>query len=309
MRIAVIGAGAVGGYFGGRLALNGNDVVFLVRGKTLQALRSGPLRVGSVKGDFDVKVQATDDPEAVGEVDVVLVAVKTWQVPEAASAIQKMRRRDSVIVPLQNGVESPAQLAAIAGPGRVAGGFCAIVAQRMGPGHIGHVGGEPYIAFGEIERLDRGDCLEELRDAFGAAGVHCEIPADIVAAMWMKFLFITPWGSLGAMTRLPVGPLRAAPESRAKLVQALHELAEIARARGIGLGRDSVDKTLAILDGLPEDTTASMQRDIMAGRPSELEGQTGAVVRFGKMAGVATPIHESIYAELLPLERRARGLA
>jgi 2-dehydropantoate 2-reductase len=309
MKIAVIGAGAVGGYFGGRLALNGNDVVFLVRGKTLGALRSGPLRVESVKGDFDVKVQATDDPEAVGDVDVVLVAVKTWQVSEAASAIQKMPGRDSIIVPLQNGVESPAQLTAIAGPGRVAGGFCAIVAQRMGPGHIGHVGGEPYIAFGEIGRLDRGDHLEELRDAFGAAGVHCEIPADIVTAMWMKFLFITPWGSLGAITRLPVGPLRAAPESRAKLVQALHELAEIARARGIGLGCDSVDKTLAILDGLPEDTTASMQRDIMSGRPSELEGQTAAVVRFGKMAGVATPIHDSIYAELLPLERRARGLA
>jgi len=309
MKIAVIGAGAVGGYFGGRLALNGNDVVFLVRGKTSEALRSSPLRVESTKGDFEVLVRATDDPEAVGEVDVVLVAVKSWQVPEAAASIQKMPRQDSVIVPLQNGVEAPVQLAAVFGARRVAGGFCAIVAQALAPGHITHIWGEPYIAFGEIERLVERGRLERLRDAFAGAGVHSEIPSDIGAAMWMKFLFITPWGSLGAMTRLPVGPLRTSPEFRARLVQALQELAEIARARGIDLGRDAVDKTLAILDGLRDDTTSSMQRDIMAGRPSELEAQTGAVVRFGRLARVATPVHDSIYAALLPLERHARGEA
>jgi 2-dehydropantoate 2-reductase len=124
--------------------------------------------------------------------------------------------------------------------------------------------------------------------------------------MWEKFLFITPWGSLGAATRLPVGALRSAPESRARLVAALDEVAEIARAEGKAFREGAVAKTLGILDGLPAETTSSMQRDIMGGRPSELEAQTGAVVRFGQKTGVPTPIHDAIYEELLPLERQAR---
>jgi 2-dehydropantoate 2-reductase len=309
MKIAVIGAGAVGGYFGGRLALSGSEVVFLVRGKTLEALRAGPLRVESLKGDFEMKVRATDNPAEIGAVEVVLVAVKSWQVPEAADAIQKMPGRESVVVPLQNGMEAPAQLAAVIGPGRVAGGLCRIVSQTLAPGHISHSWAEPSIDFGELEPLARGDRLEQLRDAFLAADVRCDIPRDIAVAMWEKFLFITPWGSLGAVTRLPVGPLRSAPELRGRLVQALREIAEIARGEGTDLGADRINKTLAILDGLPEESTSSMQRDIMAGRPSELEAQTGTVVRFGRKTGVPTPVHDSIYAELLPLEQRARGQA
>jgi 2-dehydropantoate 2-reductase len=309
MRIAVIGAGAVGGYFGGRLALSGNEVAFLARGKTLVALRSGPLRVESIKGDFEVNVRATDDPAEIGAVEAVLVAVKAWQVPEAAAAIQRMPARDSIFVPLQNGMEAPAQLAAALGPGRVAGGLCRIVSEAIAPGRISHYWAEPSLAFGELEPLENGERLERLRAAFVAAGVRCDIPGDIAAVMWEKFLFITPWGSLGSVTRLPVGLLRSAPETRARLVAALQEVAEIARAEGSELGAEKVMKTLAILDGLPEETTSSMQRDIMAGRPSELEAQTGAVVRFGRKTGVATPVHEAIYAELQPLEQRARGRA
>jgi 2-dehydropantoate 2-reductase len=309
MTIAVIGAGAVGGYFGGRLAVSGQDVTFLVRGKTLEALRVGPLRVESVGGDFEVDVSATDDPAEVGAVDAVLVAVKAWQVPEAAAAIQRIPGGKSVVVPLQNGMDAPAQLAAVLGPGRVAGGLCRIAAKANGPGQIDHFWAEPSVAFGELEPLGNAEVLAQLRDAFVAAGVRCDIPRDIALAMWEKFLFITPWGSLGAVTQLLVGPLRTAPDSRARLVQALREVAEIARAEGSDLSAESVNKALAILDALPADTTSSMQRDIMAGRPSELEAQTGAVVRFGRKTGVPTPVHDSIYTELLPLEQRARGLA
>ncbi len=309
MKIAVIGAGAVGGYFGGRLAFAGSDVVFLVRGRTLEALRTGPLRVQSIAGDFEVNVRATDDPAEVGEVDAVLVAVKAWQVPEAAAAIQKMPGGNSVAVPLQNGIEAPAALAAMLGPGRAAGGLCRIVAKADGPGRIDHFWAEPSLAFGELEPLANAGVLAQLRDAFVAAGVRCEIPRSIATAMWAKFLFIAPWGSLGAVTQLPVGPLRTAPDSRGRLVQALNEVAEIARVEGSDLGTDSVSKTLAVLDALPAETTSSMQRDIMAGRASELEAQTGAVVRFGRKAGVPTPVHDAIYAELLPLEQRARCLA
>ena len=306
MRIAVIGAGAVGGYFGGRLALSGNDVVFLARGKTLEALRSGPLRVESIKGDFELNVRATDDPAEVGAVDAVLVAVKAWQVPEAAAAIAKMPDRNSIVVPLQNGMEAPAELAVVLGPGRVAGGLCRIVARVIAPGRISHYWAEPSVAFGELEPLVNGERLGQLRDAFAGADVRCEIPGDIAKAMWQKFLFITPWGSLASVTRLPVGPLRSTPDLRAHLLEALNEVAAIARAEGSDLGPECVNKTLAILDALPEDTTSSMQRDIMAGRPSELEAQTGAVGRFGRKTRVPTPVHDAIYAELLPLERKAR---
>jgi 2-dehydropantoate 2-reductase len=308
MKVAVIGAGAVGGYFGGRLAAAGNDVAFLVRGKTLEALRTGPLRVKSINGDFEMKVPATSDPSEIHGPDAVLVAVKAWQVPEAAEAIRKMTGNGSVVIPLQNGMESPQQLAAILGSGQVGGGLCRIVAQTVGPGEIHHRAAEPSIEFGELEPLRNPERLEQLRDAFATAKVRCQIPRDITLAMWEKFLFIM-WGSLGAVTRLPIGPIRSSPELRARLVAALEEVAQIARAHGKNLNAETISKTLAILDAQPAETTSSMQRDIMSGRPSELEAQTGAVVRFGKSKGIATPVHDWIYGELLPLEKRARGLA
>lgn len=306
MKIAVIGAGAVGGYFGGRLALGGNEVVFLVRGKTLEALRSAPLRVESISGDFEVAVGATDRAEEIEDAEIVLVAVKAWQVPEAAAAIEKIPSRQSVIVPLQNGMEAPEQLAAGLGWERVAGGLCRIVSETVAPGHIRHYWADPSVAIGDLRPLRQKNRLDQLRDAFRTAGVRCDVQKDIKAAMWEKFLFIAPWGSLGAITRLPIGPIRGASESRARLLAALEELAAVGRAEGVDL---EVAKTLGILDRLPADTTSSMQRDIMAGRPSELEAQTGAVVRFGRKLGVPTPVHDSIYAELLPLEQHARGLA
>jgi 2-dehydropantoate 2-reductase len=308
MKIAVIGAGAVGGYFGGRLALSGNDVIFLVRGQTYEVLRAGPLRIASINGDFEVNVRVTDNPAEAGVVDAVLVGVKAWQVPEAGTAIQRMPGCESVIVPLQNGMEAPAALAGVLGPGRVAGGLCRIVARATGPGQIDHFWAEPSVAFGELEPLRNGAALRSLCEAFVAAGIRCSVSRDIRRAMWEKFLFITPWGSLGAVTRLAVGAIRTDPELRIRLVQALREVAEIARVRDSDLGPEGMKKTLDILDGLPADSTSSMQRDIMAGRPSELEAQTGAVVRFGRESAVPTPVHDEIYAELLPLEQHARGL-
>ena len=306
MKIVVIGAGAVGGYFGARLAASGNEVVFLVRGKTLEALRTGPLRIKSIQGNFETSVRATNDPTEIEAAEVVLVAVKAWQVPEAAEAIAKMQGTHSVVVPLQNGMEAPGQLASLLGPGRVAGGLCRIVAEATGPGEIDHYWAEPSVDFGELEPLRNAERLEQLRDAFATAKVRANLASDIGTAMWEKFLFIAPWGSVGAVTRLPIGAIRSDPQLRERLVAALHEVADIARKEGSDLTQERIDKTLAILDGLPPDTTSSMQRDLMAGRPSELEAQTGAVVRFGRKAGVPTPVHDAIYRELLPLERGAR---
>jgi 2-dehydropantoate 2-reductase len=307
MRIAVIGVGAVGGYFGGRLAQAGEEVALIARGEHLQALRQHGLKVDSIKGDFIVQPSlATDDPRQVGIVDVVLVGVKAWQVPEAAQAIQPMIGPETFVVPLQNGVEAPDQLAATLGTEHVLGGLCKIISSLVEPGHVRHAGIEPYVAFGELDNHS-SERAERLQRAFEHAGVVADIPADIQVAMWEKFLFIASFSGIGAVTRAPAGVLRSLPETRQMLEQAMGEVLNVARGRGIALPEETVAGALALVDSMPPGGTASMQRDIIAGRPSELEAQNGAVVRLGQESGVATPLHAFIYHNLLPLEQRARG--
>lgn len=308
MRIAVIGAGGVGGYFGGKLAHAGVDTTFIVRGRTLSALRANGLRVDSIRGDFTVPaVQATDDPSTVGQVDAVLIAVKAWQIPEAARALLPLLGPDTVVVPLENGLEGPAQLAATVGREHILGGFCSIVSYIVEPGHIRHTAAEPLVAFGELDHT-RSPRVERLRAAFESARVDALTPADIQSAMWTKFLFIAPMSGLGALTRVPIGVWRSMPETRALAVAALHELLALAAARGVTFTDDTIDLTLARYDNLPPEATASLQRDVMEGKPSELDAQIGAVTRMGRESGVPTPVHDVIYAALLPQERRARGL-
>jgi 2-dehydropantoate 2-reductase len=310
MRIAIYGAGAVGGYFGGRLAEAGEDVVFLARGEHLRAIGDHGLRVTSIAGDFTINpAHATDRPADIGPVDAVLVCVKAWQVPAAALAMRPLVGPHTFVVPLQNGVEAPEQLAAVLGAEHVLGGLCRIIAQVAEPGHIRHSGAEPYIALGELEGgLRTTGRAERLRDAFARArGVTVEISPDIRAAMWLKFLFIASMSGVGAVTRVPIGVVRDRAETRRMLEQAFEEIAAVAAALGVGLPANAVEETMAFVDTLPQDGTASMQRDIMAGRPSELETQNGAVVRLGRRTGVPVPLHAFIYQALLPLELRARG--
>jgi len=297
----------VGGYFGGRLAQAGEEVVFIARGERLRALRDQGLRVESPKGDFAVQpVQATDDPAQVGMVDVILVGVKAWQVTEAAQVMGPLVGPETFVVPLQNGVEAPDQLAAVLGAGHVLGGLCRIVSSVVEPGHIRHAGLEPYVAFGELDSRP-SERAGRLREAFARAGVTAEIPPDIQVAMWEKFLFITSFSGVGAVTRAPAGVLRSLPETHQMLEQAMHEVLAVARAREIALPEEAIPRTLTLIGNLPPGGTASMQRDVMEGRPSELESQNGAVVRLGQEVGVATPLHAFIYHSLLPLELRARG--
>jgi 2-dehydropantoate 2-reductase len=306
MRIAVFGTGAVGGYFGGRLAQAGEEVVFIARGKQLRALRGQGLRVDSVKGDFVLHpVQATDDPTQVRTVDVVLVGVKAWQMPEAARAMRPLVGPETFVVPLQNGVEAPDQLAAVLGAEHVLGGLCRIVSLSVEPGHIRHAGLEPYVALGELDNQP-SERAQRLREAFTRAGVTAEIPPDIQVALWSKFLFIASFSGVGAITRSPAGVLRSLPETRRMLERAMQEVLAVARARQVALPEEAIGQTMALIDSLPPDGTASMQRDIMEGRPSELESQNGAVVRLGHEVGVDAPLHTFIYHSLLPLELQAR---
>jgi len=307
MRIAVFGAGAVGSYFGGRLIQAGEEVALIARGEHLQALRDCGLRVDSVAGDFAVRpVLATDDPAQVGAVDAVLLGVKAWQVTEAAEAMRPLVGPETFVVPLQNGVEAPDQLAAALGAEHVLGGLCKIISSRVGPGHIRHAGMVPYVAMGELDNRP-SERAERLRRAFERAGVTAEIPPDIRVAMWEKFLFIASFSGVGAVTRAPAGVMRSLPGTRHMLEQAMGEVLAVAHARGIAVPEEAISRTMALIDGLPPGGTASMQRDIIAGRPSELETQNGAVVRLGQEAGAATPVHTFIYHSLLPSELQARG--
>jgi 2-dehydropantoate 2-reductase len=309
MRIAMIGAGGVGGYFGGKLAHGGADVTFIVRGATLEAMRSKGLRVDSIKGDFVIEdPNATHDPTSVGKVDAIFVTVKAWQIAEAANQINPMLGDDTMVIPLENGINAPEQLAAIVGSQHVLGGLCGIVSFIAAPGHIRHIGADPFIMFGELDNR-RSTRVEALRDECVRAGVQADIPADIHHALWSKFVFIAPMSGIGAATRVPIGVWRAMPEPRELATRAIREIVDVARARGVDLGGNAaIDRTLARFDGLPPESTSSLQRDIIDGKPSELDAQLGAVVHLGRESNVATPVCEMLLGLLLPQERRARQL-
>ena len=308
MRIAIFGTGGVGGYFGGRLAQSGEDVTFIARGDHLRAIQKKGLKVDSLNGGFVIDpAKATDNVNEVGEADLVIVGVKAWQVPKAAGAMKPMVGPKTTVLPLQNGVDAVGQLTAELGPDRVIGGLCKIVSFVVGPGHIRHAGFAPSVVIGESDNR-RSDRVVAIVNVFNHAEIETTIAADIEAALWMKFLFIASFSGVGAIANAPAGVLRTDPELRARMVHAMEEIFALAQARGITLPPDAVETVMAGVNALPEDATSSMQRDIAAGKPSELESQNGAVVRMARESGVEVPTHEFIYAKLQPLEERARPL-
>ncbi len=248
-----------------------------------------------------------DEVKTLEPVEMILVAVKAWQAPEAAEKIRPLIGADSGVIYLGNGVDAPGQLAQALGEAHVLGGLTRISAALVGPGHIRHAGIDPFIAFGELDgRPSRR--VERLKAAFAEAqGVTVSVPDDILAAMWEKFIFIASISGIGAVTRVPAGALRSVPESRALLAAAIQEVTAVGKARGVRLADNIAARTLAFIDRMAAGVTASMQRDIMDGKPSELASQSGAVVRMGRETGVPTPAHEFIYSALLPQELKARG--
>lgn len=308
MKIAVYGAGAVGGYFGGRLAQAGQDVTLIARGAHLDALLQYGLRVQSLQGDFTLHpVKATGDPQTVGTVDLVLCCVKSWQVSTVAAFMQPLLGEQTVVIPLQNGVEAHTTLADVLGADRVLPGVCRLISMIETPGQIRHTGAAPYLSFGEVDgRSSRR--AEGIAKVFATAqGVTVEVSRNILADLWKKFMLIAPWSGIGALTRSPIGVIRSIPETRDLLTGSIREVFEVARASRVDIAEDVMEGIVGFIDKLPPDGTASMQRDIMAGRPSELHEQSGAVVRFGAKAGVPTPINRFVYHSLLPLEQNARG--
>lgn len=307
MRIAIYGTGGVGGYFGGVLARSGQDVTFIARGEHLKALQNNGLAVHSIKGDFHLPVvKTTDKPGYIGQVDVIFVAVKAWQVPEIAPNILPMLAPHTVVIPLCNGVEAQDQLGSILGKDHVLGGLCRISTFIAAPGVIQHAGIEPYIAFAPLAG-EPTPTVKEIHQALLACGLKAEIPGDILAALWEKFIFIVSVSGLGAITRMPSHIFRSIPETRQMLLQAMQEVYQIAVSKEIKVAPDIVGKTTAFIDSMGPGVMASMQRDIMENKPSELDAQCGTVVRLGIETGVPVPVNTFIYHALLPQELKARG--
>ncbi|MDE2980540.1 MAG: 2-dehydropantoate 2-reductase [Gemmatimonadota bacterium] len=309
MKIAIYGAGGAGGYYGGVLARTGQEVALLARGDHLAAIRNSGLRVRSPRGDFLVRpAAATDDPGEIGPVDVVIVAVKSLHLPAVRDGITPLLGPETLVVPFLNGVDAPEALVPAVGRARMGKGLTRIMSEIAAPGVIRHIGVDPYVAIGEWDGTPSAR-VEALVAALRDAAVDAEVPSDIDAALWLKFLFICSVGGVGAACRMPLGPVRTLPETRALLWRAMEEIVAVAAAHGVSLPDDAVSFAMNTVDTFPAEGTSSLQRDIVAGVPSELDAWSGAAVRLGAEAGVPTPVHSFIHSVLLPAELEARRAA
>ena len=307
MRVAIYGTGGAGGYFGAQLARSGEDVTFIARGNHLKAIQAHGLCVETPAGEIVIEpAKATDDPTQIGPVDVILLGVKAWQVEEAAKNMQPMIGSETFVVPLQNGVEAASQAAAVLGAEHVVGGLCGIFSWVVAPGKIRSISTTTFIKFGELNN-SRSERVERLRQAFDKTSIKADIPADIHKALWEKFLLVTAFGGVGAVSRAPIGIMRTMPETRALLEQCMKEAYAVACARRIQLNDTVVADSMGYLEKLAANATTSLQRDIADGKPSEIDYWNGAVVRQGQAVNVSTPVNEFIYHSMLPQELRARG--
>ncbi|MFF5802048.1 2-dehydropantoate 2-reductase [Streptomyces sp. NPDC012746] len=330
MKVAVIGSGGIGGYFGARLAGAGHDVHFVARGAHLAALREHGLTVTGPGGTTTLpRVSASDGTDGTddtagagstdgaggsegggrtGPVDLVLLAVKTWQLGAALPLLDPLVGPGTAVLTLQNGVTAPEETAAAVGRAAVLPAVAKIITMLDGPGRIRHVGGAGSLTFGEWDNRD-SERVRRIRDAFTGAGVPVTVPADIWAELWAKLLFVVPFGGLGAATGATIGELRTRPGTRQLLADGMAEVRLVAEAHGVTLPAGIIEETLAFVDAQPAEGTSSLQRDIAAGRPSELDAWTGAVAGLAARAGVAAPLHGFLHQLLALREDRARAEA
>lgn len=300
MRIAVFGAGAVGGYFGARLAAAGEDVTFVARGSHLAAIRKTGLRIESPNGDLTIHpAQATDDPASIGVVDYVMFAVKLFDTEAVARACKPLVGPDTTVLALQNGVETEEILGDVLGAQHVMGGTVYIAAVITEPGLIRQTGAFARMVFGEMDGSlsPRGLTFEA---ACKKAGVDAVFSPQVLTDIWMKFIVLAALSGVTTVTRKPVGLLRADPDTRMLLQTAIAEAAAVGRAHGVTLPDDAVQRQMAVLDGWPPEMVASMLHDLQSGKRMELDHLSGAITRLGWKSGVQTPVHDTLYAALKP---------
>jgi 2-dehydropantoate 2-reductase len=306
MKIAVMGTGGVGGYYGGLLAQHGHEINFIARGAHLKAIQDNGLQVKSIHGDFQVKpAQATDDPAQVGPVDLVLFCTKTYSTDEAVHLIKPLVAPDTTVLPLQNGIDAADRIGAVVGMEHMLGGVTWISSAVEAPGVIKQVSQFRRVVMGELDGQVTSRA-QAVHKAFEETGITAELSENVLKISWTKFVFISAASSLGSLTRLSIGEYRSVSEARAMMTNLMREVESIARAQGVDLDQDVVQKSLDFVDNASPQIKPSMQLDVEAGRRSELEAMIGVVGRKGRELGVPTPIADMVYASLLPGEVVAR---
>ena len=298
MKIAVMGAGGVGGYFGARLAKSGEDVSFVARGNHLAAMRADGLQVNSGNGDVLIKpVKATDKPAEIGAVDLVIVAVKLWSTEQALADARPLVGTGTAVVSFQNGVVAADAITEAFGKERALGGVSNIGAVIEKPGVIRHTGTMASLTFGELDGTTTPR-VQIFLEACTKAGITARATDDIQKAIWEKYVFLVAASAMTSLTHLPLGPVREDPDTRALAAQIMSEVYSVGKAKGVRLDADLVDKLLQRLDGLPREMVASMLGDLERGNRLELPWLSGGVVQMGKALGVATPANGFVYAAL-----------
>ena len=297
MRIAIMGAGGVGGCLGGLLGKAGNDVWLIVRGEHLEAIRANGLKLVRPDTEFVVQVNATDNPAEVGPVDLVLFTVKTYQNRHVITTLKPLMGHETSVITLQNGVESHEQLGAVLGPSNILPGAYWASSHILSPGVIGE-DVPAQISFGEI---DDTDSLRspDIRKVFRDAGIETEISLDPLQVLWEKFIVLSALAGITSAAQTRPKELLKYPDARTMFCNAMEESLAVGLAKGINLPDNLVQDSLKYIESLP-DFQNSMHGDYEAGRPTELEALSGAVIRLGKQIGVKTPVHEFLYSVLLP---------
>ncbi|UAB85589.1 2-dehydropantoate 2-reductase [Zunongwangia sp. SCSIO 43204] len=306
MKILVYGTGGVGGYFGGRLAQAGHDVTFMARNESLKAIKENGLIVKSVNGDFTVKpAKATDDISEIESPDLVIFGLKSWQIKDAAKHLKSIITEETMVLPLQNGADNMEKLQEVLPKKNVLAGFCRIYSKKEAPGVINHFQFDPEIIFGELDN-EKSERVLKLKEIFNNSGFKGIVPDDIHKAIWKKFSFIATVSGLGGLTRVSIGKMWQDDYLQGILKKTGLEIQAIAQAKGVDFNDEDVAQLFQFIGNQGMTATASTQRDIMAGRPSELGNFNGYVVEQGKKLGVDTPVNEFIYRALLPMEKEAR---
>src|SRR5680860_285943 len=307
MKILIYGIGGVGGYFGAKLAKAGYEVTMIARGKHLASIRENGLEVESINGDFRVFPKlATDNLEEVSKPDLVILGVKSWQIEEAAALIKPIIGEETMVLPLQNGANNVEKLLKILPEKNVLAGLCFIVSFIESPGKIKHASFEPLITFGEIDNI-MSPRIKKVQEIFNNSEITNNIPEDIQLEIWKKFLFIATISGIGGLTRVPIGKIRESDYLFEVMKNSALEIMAVANAKNVALSLEHVDKIFEMISNQPPQTTASTQRDIMDGKPSELQNFNGYIVNEGTRLSVPTPVNRFIYECLLPMENDVRN--
>ncbi len=305
MTTAIIGSGGVGGFFGAKLARAGYDVTFLARGEHAAAMRNNGLVIKSIEGDFQVNnLKIREQISKINPVDLVIIGLKAWQIQDVRDQLKSLLHDNTIVLPLQNGILAFDELAESINPKHIVSGLCRIISKIEAPGVINHFGVNPIIIFGEKDKSDSSR-LHQLKGFFDKATIKNEISMDMDAELWKKFIAICVSGLL-AVANATYGEIRDIPQTRQMMIDLLNEIYSLSRRQNINIEPDFVLQTISFIDSFPYDSTSSLTRDVMEGKPSEIYYQNGTAVKLGEKLGIATPVNRFVFNCILPGEIRAR---